>query len=203
MQSSINLCSHPLIHAFIHQFMHPSINACIHPSIHAFIHQFMHPSINSCIHLSIHAFIHQFMHWSINSCIHPSIHAFIHQFMHPPIDSKFFSYQNIAEILACISWLSFQGPQCIEKTASQEQILVAHPHRPSKLAVEVNFNSIPRNMELKATATPPWLVSRVFTDSGSLGLAFSKTTRPWLCGLLMLIDSGSCHVSAINITSIL
>ena len=76
-------------------------------------------------------------------------------------------------------------------------------NRCSKLAVEVNFNSIPWSMELKATATSLWLVSRVLTDSGSLGLAFSKTTRSRLGSLLMLIDSGLCHVSAINITSIL
>ena len=63
-------------------------------------------------------------------------------------------------------------------------------HRCSKLAVEVNFNSIHRNMELKATATPPCLMSRVFNDSGSLGLAFLKTTRPRFRSSLMLIDSG-------------
>ena len=33
-------------------------------------------------------------------------------------------------------------------------------HRCSKLAVEVNFNSIPRNMELKATATSQKFVSK-------------------------------------------
>ena len=76
-------------------------------------------------------------------------------------------------------------------------------HRCSKLAVKIYFNSIPRNMELKATATPPWLMSRVFNDSGSLGLAFLKTTRPWLRSLLMLIDSGPCQISAIDITFIL
>ena len=76
-------------------------------------------------------------------------------------------------------------------------------HRCSKLVVEVNVDSILGNMELKTTATPLWLVSRVFTDSESLGLAFLKTTRPWLRSLLMLIDSGSCHVFAINIKSVL
>ena len=71
------------------------------------------------------------------------------------------------------------------------------------LVVKVNFSGIIWKVELKATATPLWLESRVFTDSGSLGLAFSKIPRPRLHSLLTLIDSGSCHVSAMNITFIL
>ena len=53
---------------------------------------------------------------------------------------------------------------------------ISFTHRCSNLAAEVNLNSIPRNMELEATPTFSWLMSRMFTHLEGRGLAFSQAT---------------------------
>ena len=59
-----------------------------------------------------------------------------------------------------------------------------------KLAVEFNFNSILRKIELKAIATLLWLVSRMFTDLGSLGLLSREPQDLGSAAYLCWLSSG-------------
>ena len=50
-----------------------------------------------------------------------------------------------------------------------ELILTQHS---SQLVEEATFSGLRWNVKLKTTATPPWLVDRVFTDSAKAHLVF-------------------------------